>query len=525
MAGVMEDSFLGMSEKRIIEKSLCKLIDKYGIELYREESTLRFCALINDSFGCHYSRYRKLMILAIHERIPSRLLAKKNKSEVIFLKKILQDGFAREYDIKTNTAREIIEIFDEVLNSNIDKETVDNKIEFEPDLNSKPEPKKKEDHSMIFRYKQSVKPFAILMALLVFSLAVRNSITCENGNYHIHEESNISQSQSQTQTKSQTQSLPQVVDEKVSQVQLRDAVNKYNSGLYSDALPILKLAAKQQHAEACFYYGQCLRYGHGIKKDLDSAITYLDIAERGGFVQAANSLGIIFRQKGDPDSRKLACAYFKKGAEASRPDPYSMYNYASALATGLGCEKDVQGAVNFLQEGINYCYMNQLGYPQSVVKGLRDDMVLKLIAITDENWNFANIETLAVFLTQKIHRSYDRCYICTRWLTENISYDTQKQVRSVKDCYIQRIAVCEGYSRALKAMMDTLNISAQYVEGNWTNDSGHSWNVVYINSRPVYIDVTWAAGYVSSDNAFVKAYNAKWFDTPSSEFALNHIPG
>ena len=77
MAGVMEDSFLGMSEKRIIEKSLCKLIDKYGIELYREESTLRFCSLINDSFGCHYSRYRKLMILAIHERIPSRLLAKK----------------------------------------------------------------------------------------------------------------------------------------------------------------------------------------------------------------------------------------------------------------------------------------------------------------------------------------------------------------------------------------------------------------------------------------------------------------
>lgn len=519
MAGAMD-----LSERRIVENTLCTLIHKHGIELYSEDSVLRFSALISDSFGCRYSRYRKLLILAIHERIPSRLLAKKNKLEELFLKN-LQDSFAREYDIKINSAREIIEIFAEGLKSNIDdKEKVDNKIEWEENLFSKTESRKEEDYSMFFRRKAFVKPFAILFVLLIFSLAVRNSVK-----YDILPQPSLStegKASPQIDLQSQSQKSEETEEKLLTQSEIRSAINQYNAGNYKSAVPVLKEAARQKHAEAAFYYGQALRYGRGdITKNLDLAIENLKISERGGFIPASNSLGIIFRDNiGGPEGRRTAYEFFRAGANASTPDPYAVYNYSSCKAEGFGCDVDIDEAITFLHKGINYCYMNQLAYPQSVVDELREDMVLKLIKVTDDNFNFGTIETVAVLLTQNVDRPYDQLYLCTRWLTENVSYDTSKRIRSVEGTFRNRMGVCEGYSKCLKVMLDTINISNQIVDGNWKGNVGHSWNVVYID-RPIYIDATWAAGYVTSDNLFVKAYDATWFDTPYEIFASKHIPG
>ena len=502
MAGAMD-----LSERRIVENTLCTLIHKHGISLYREDSALRFCALINDALGTRYSRYRKLLILAVHERIPSRLLERKDKSQMMFLK-TLEDRFSRDYDIKSNTAQEIIEILSTGLNNNKNRQNVS---------------KSEEDNSMFFRRHYFVRPFAILFVMLLFSLAVRNSV-----DYDIS-----SQASSNTEGKASPQiELPeqaepqQEIEEKpLTQGEIRKAINDYNAGSYKTAIPVLQRAAGQQHAEAAFYYGQALRYGRGIKADLASAIRNLDIAQRGGFVQAANSIGIVYRDSiGGPEGRRTAYEYFRAGAGSVPPDPFATYNYACCLAEGYACDVNVEEAITYLQKGINYCYWNTLSYPQSVIDGLREDFVVKLISVMDDNYQFVNIESVAVYLTKCVYRPYDRLYLCTRWLTENIAYDTEKKIRTVEGAFKNHKGVCEAYAKCLNRMLETIDISCEIIDGNWKGNSGHSWNVVWID-RPIYIDATWAAGFVDSNNVYVKAYDSTWFDTPYDEFKVKHIPG
>lgn len=84
------------------------------------------------------------------------------------------------------------------------------------------------------------------------------------------------------------------------------------------------------------------------------------------------------------------------------------------------------------------------------------------------------------------------------YLVDNIEYDSTISKSNIYNIYgaiISKIAVCEGYSRAFKYLLDDLGIPCIIVCGMATNSNGetenHAWNYVQIEGKWYAIDVTW----------------------------------
>src|SRR6185503_17577227 len=52
----------------------------------------------------------------------------------------------------------------------------------------------------------------------------------------------------------------------------------------------------------------------------------------------------------------------------------------------------------------------------------------------------------------------------------------------------------------------------------------HTWNAVYLDSTWHLLDVTWASGFVSFANEYVKKFNEFYFLTPPDQFIRDHYP-
>ena len=94
----------------------------------------------------------------------------------------------------------------------------------------------------------------------------------------------------------------------------------------------------------------------------------------------------------------------------------------------------------------------------------------------------------------------------------------------------KRVAFCEGYSRLFKALCDHAGIKSEIVYGyGRTNNNrrfgvNHTWNAVYLDSSWHLLDVTWASGFVSYANEYIRRYNDSYFLTPPDQFIQDHYP-
>lgn len=84
------------------------------------------------------------------------------------------------------------------------------------------------------------------------------------------------------------------------------------------------------------------------------------------------------------------------------------------------------------------------------------------------------------------------------WLINTIEYDINfesEEPYSIVGALTEGKAVCEGYARAYKYIMDGLGIPCVLVSGTGTNSNGetesHAWNYVQIGSSWYAIDTTW----------------------------------
>jgi hypothetical protein len=95
------------------------------------------------------------------------------------------------------------------------------------------------------------------------------------------------------------------------------------------------------------------------------------------------------------------------------------------------------------------------------------------------------------------------------------------------------VAVCNGYARLFKTLCDYAGVRAEVVTGyartNGVSQGGrfrsnHTWNAVYIDSAWHLLDVTWASGYTTYADEFVKRYDDYYFLTPPEQFIRTHYP-
>ncbi len=128
------------------------------------------------------------------------------------------------------------------------------------------------------------------------------------------------------------------------------------------------------------------------------------------------------------------------------------------------------------------------------------------------------------------YSDYEKIREVHNWMIENIEYDVDlvsEEPYSISGALTEGKAVCEGYARGFKYIMDELNIPCVLVSGIGTNSNGetesHAWNYVQLEGKWYAIDVTWddpvviGNGYVSSENRY------KNFLKGSNTFFSSHL--
>lgn len=163
-------------------------------------------------------------------------------------------------------------------------------------------------------------------------------------------------------------------------------------------------------------------------------------------------------------------------------------------------------------------------------------------------------------LTEPFQTDAEKVRAIFRWITENIGYNTivyQKPSRSLSGRSVffeaddtssllptlnehvaqlvmqRRVAVCDGYARLFKILCDHAGIRSEIIYGyartNYLRSgkrflSNHTWNAVYINNAWHLLDATWASGYVTFGNAYIKHYNEAYYLAPPQQFIEDHYP-
>ena len=101
---------------------------------------------------------------------------------------------------------------------------------------------------------------------------------------------------------------------------------------------------------------------------------------------------------------------------------------------------------------------------------------------------------------------YQKEKIVHDMLIASCAYGESGHDSDIYGALVERRAVCSGYARAAKYLLDALGIRSYLVSGDAVSGGireSHMWNTVYIAGKPYYLDVTWddadagsgAAGY------------------------------
>ena len=167
----------------------------------------------------------------------------------------------------------------------------------------------------------------------------------------------------------------------------------------------------------------------------------------------------------------------------------------------------------------------------------------------------ANTDTLAKQLTALGSTDKERVRAIFRWITLNIDYNVRPVTRKkntpslfyeepddsnaalpplnervARKVLYKGVAFCDGYSRLFKTLCDHAGIKAEIIYGYArTNNNrrfgvNHTWNAVYLDSAWHLLDVTWASGFLSFANEYVRHYNDFYFLTPPDQFIRDHYP-
>ena len=165
-------------------------------------------------------------------------------------------------------------------------------------------------------------------------------------------------------------------------------------------------------------------------------------------------------------------------------------------------------------------------------------------------------DLLAQKLTAPYHTDTEKVRSIFRWITENIAYATRPQngrprssrrykpipmdsllaLKTVDEIVAytvlqNRIAVCNGYARLFKMLCQYAGIRAELVTGYARGGLGstafrpnHTWNAVYVDGAWQLVDATWASGFISFADAFVKQYDDAYFFPDPERFIRSHYP-
>lgn len=117
---------------------------------------------------------------------------------------------------------------------------------------------------------------------------------------------------------------------------------------------------------------------------------------------------------------------------------------------------------------------------------------------------------------------YDKVLAIHDWICENVDYGscTNNSDQDIYGALVLRKALCAGYAESFTYLLSKVGIKSSVISGESINKEGesiaHAWNLVYIDNKPYYFDITW------DDDKNGIIYD--WFGITSEEFKKSHFP-
>lgn len=128
--------------------------------------------------------------------------------------------------------------------------------------------------------------------------------------------------------------------------------------------------------------------------------------------------------------------------------------------------------------------------------------------------------------------NYDKMLYVHDWIIENAEYEAEhgENTANIYGCLVDEKALCEGYARTFKYLLDKLNIPCILVSGDAVDESGkterHAWNYVFINNNWYAIDATWDDPIIIGNGSIKnnKKYKYKYFLKGKKTMDEDHTP-
>ena len=132
-----------------------------------------------------------------------------------------------------------------------------------------------------------------------------------------------------------------------------------------------------------------------------------------------------------------------------------------------------------------------------------------------------------IFINQAYQNDYYKIREVHDWIIQNLEYDdSDTYASSAYGALVRRKALCEGYARAYKYILDELGIKNVLVTGTATNSNGdnenHMWNYVLLNNKWYAIDVTLDDPIIVGGGILSNAAKHRYFLLGSNKFFENH---
>lgn len=120
---------------------------------------------------------------------------------------------------------------------------------------------------------------------------------------------------------------------------------------------------------------------------------------------------------------------------------------------------------------------------------------------------------------------YEKALHIYEWLVTNITYDKEntEDKQNIISALINKNTVCAGYTTAYNYILHKVNIPSTMVTGTHDKDN-HAWNIIKINDKYYYVDVTGGDTYDNSIGEVV--YHYFMFDTQdaySDKYVSNNL--
>ena len=122
-----------------------------------------------------------------------------------------------------------------------------------------------------------------------------------------------------------------------------------------------------------------------------------------------------------------------------------------------------------------------------------------------------------------VNAEYD--YVCLEEINKTVQRASSQQSHTVYGCLVNKVTVCDGYTKTFQLIMSMLGIEAEYCEGD--AGGGHAWNYVILDGDEYWIDITWDENELEDEHGRLLAPNGANYDyfcVTDSKLYQTHTP-